>query len=99
MLNRPYEKAIEMLEEAKNQEPELASFYHFYQDIFRLQHEAGASIHGKLELTDKDILEEKASQGQPLISFVHLPVEPDSFGQLAAEITRKILDFQRIEQS
>jgi formate dehydrogenase maturation protein FdhE len=94
-----FEKAIQQLEEAKEREPELISYYQFYQDIFRLQSEAIAAIGEELVMADGKTLRKRAQLGLPQMSFSHLPVKPDQFTELAIKLANTLLEYQGVDES
>ncbi|MCJ7626330.1 MAG: formate dehydrogenase accessory protein FdhE [Anaerolineaceae bacterium] len=89
-----FEKAIQQLEEAKDREPELFSYYQFYQDIFRLQAEAIATIGEELVMADKKTLKQRAQQGLSQLSFSDLPIKPARFTEQALKLANTLLEHQ-----
>jgi FdhE protein len=86
-------QVIEALDEAKVQNPELADFYEFHQEVFRLQHEAKAQIAGTLEMLDREVLLARVLQGLPQLSFAQLPLEAGGFSRLATEIAQALAQY------
>jgi FdhE protein len=86
-------QAMEALEEARTQNPELADFYEFHQRVFRLQHEAKAQIAATLEMLDQEVLRARVRQGLPQLSFAQLPLEAKGFSRLATEIAQALVRY------
>lgn len=86
-------QAMEALEEASTQNPELADFYEFHQKVLRLQHEAKAQIAATLEMLDQEVLRVRLLQGLPQLSFAQLPLEAESFSRLATEIAQALVQY------
>lgn len=91
---RCLEKALQLLDEAKENEPELASYYQFYQQVFRLQGGAKAAITYELELADQTLLQSRMSEGLPQVSYAQLPIEPDSFTRLVLALADALMAYQ-----
>ena len=83
-------QAMEALEKARTQNPELADFYEFHQRVLRLQHKAKAQITATLEMLDQEVLRARVRQGLPQLSFAQLPLEAESFSRLATEIAQAL---------
>ena len=83
-------QAMEALEKARTQNPELADFYEFHQRVLRLQHKAKAQITATLEMLDQEVLQARVRQGLPQLSFAQLPLEAESFSRLATEIAQAL---------
>jgi FdhE protein len=83
-------QAMEALEKARTQNPELADFYEFHQRVLRLQHEAKAQIAATLEMLDQKVLRARVRQGLPQLSLAQLPLEAKSFSRLATEIAKAL---------
>jgi len=88
------EAAIQRLEDAKKDEPELAAYYQFYQNVFCLQAESKTSISRELEMIDEQALVARALQGLPQLAFSQLPIDPEQFNELALEIADALLEYQ-----
>jgi len=86
-------QAMEALEEARTQNPELADFYEFHQRVFRLQHEAKAQIAATLEMLDQEVLRARVRQGLPQLSFAQSPLEAEGFSWLATEIAQALVQY------
>jgi FdhE protein len=86
-------QAMEALEKAGTQNPELADFYEFHQKVFRLQHKAKAQITATLEMLDQEVLQARVRQGLPQLSFAQLPLEDGSFSRLATEIAQALVQY------
>jgi FdhE protein len=86
-------QAMEALEKARTQNPELADFYEFHKKVFRLQHEAKAQIAATLEMLDREVLRARVRQGLPQLSFAQLPIEAEGFSRLAAEIAQALVQY------
>jgi FdhE protein len=87
------QQAMEALDEARTQNPELADFYGFHQRVFRLQHQARAQIAATLEMLDQKILRARLRQGLPQLSFAQLPLEAEGFSWLATEIAQALVQY------
>jgi FdhE protein len=83
-------QAMDALEKARTQNPELADFYEFHQRVLRLQHKAKAQIAATLEMLDQKVLRARVRQGLPQLSFAQLPLEAEGFSRLATEITQAL---------
>jgi FdhE protein len=86
-------QAMEALEKARTQNPELAEFYEFHQRVLRLQHEAKAQIAATLEMLDQKVLRARVRQGLPQLSFAQLPLEAKSFNRLSTEIAKALVQY------
>jgi len=86
-------QAMEALEKARTQNPELADFYEFHQRVLRLQHEAKAQIAATLEMLDQKVLRARVRQGLPQLSFAQLPLEAEGFSRLATEIAKALAQY------
>jgi FdhE protein len=86
-------QVMETLTEARTQNPELADFYEFHQEVFRLQHEAKAQISATLEMLDQEVLKARVRQGLPQLSFAQLPIEAGGFGRLATKIAQVLVQY------
>jgi FdhE protein len=83
-------QAMEALEKARTQNPELADFYEFHQKVLSLQHEAKAQIAATLEMLDQKVLRARLRQGLPQLSLAQLPLEAEGFSRLATEIAKAL---------
>lgn len=88
------EIAIQILEAAKNDEPDLSSYYQFYQDLLQIQDEAESSIINDLEMVDDEALKKRAMAGLPQLSFDHLSVYDSSFRDYVQNILEILIVYQ-----
>jgi len=87
------EQVIKALEEARAQNPELASFYEFHQQVLQLQHQAKAQIAATLEMVDEQALQSRLQQGLPLLSFAQLPIEEGRFANQVGKMVQVLTDY------
>ncbi len=78
------------LTEAAAQDPELASYYDLHRQLFTLQENTRDEIMASLELADPAVLQARVRQGLPLLPFAQLPIEPQSFAELAGAVAQAL---------
>lgn len=88
------EKAIQRLEDAKNEDHALTSYYQLYQDLLQIQEEAELDITTSLEMVDEVILNERLRSGLPQLPFDHLSIDERSFRDLVQKILDLLLAYQ-----
>jgi len=87
------EIVLQALNEAAEQDPELATYYGLHRELFELQENAKAETVATLELADPMALQARARQGLPSLAFAQLPIEPQRFTDLALAITQALTSY------
>lgn len=81
------------LNEAVEQDPELAAYYELHRELFALQENARVEIAATLKLANPAALQTQARQGLPLLAFAQLPIEPQRFAALALAIAQALTNY------
>ena len=84
---------VSKLNEAAEQDPELAAFYGLHRELFELQENARTGIAATLELADPAALQARTRQGLPLLAFAQLPIKPQRFTKLALAIAQALMSY------
>lgn len=83
----------ELLAEAAQREPDLASYYELHRTLLELQEKARDEITAALEMEDEEAVQARVLQGLPLVSFAQLPIEAERFARLATTTAQVLTDY------
>lgn len=97
MQNSHRRKAILNLEETKQKELTLSSYYQLYQDLLQIHEEVENNIKASLDLVDEGVMNERMHSGKPQLSFEQLSIDPHLFADQVQRILALLFTYQEEE--
>lgn len=85
------QKVLEALDKAKEQREDLAELLDLSRELLQLRYEAKSRIPVGDEIWEPGTIEDRLEQGQPLLDFDRLPLDPASFEDLVRQVAATLI--------